>query len=305
MSDETKTDTNTESTDTQQLDEALITEARDMGWKPKEEFQGDPERWVDAATYVDKGRHVMPILNQNNERLRGEVRQRDAKIQDLEGKLRKVGESVEALEEFYTEDVKRRVEQERARIKDELKQAKRDGNIEAEVDLTDELAQLDTQIPAASKEDKQPRRRAADKRPGNGTTQDMDVPEDFKQWARENPWYGKDVMRTDLAFGTAQRLRATLPPEVQGRPFMDKVAQEVEQTMRRLGVRTQGKVEGSKGSPNRQAGGKTFADLPDDAKTAARSPYYTERLVGPDRLHKDQASWEAAYAKKYYEENPQ
>lgn len=302
MADEDKKPDQEQEQEQQQVDEALITEARDMGWKPKDEFQGDPERWVDAATYVDKGRHIMPILNQNNERLRGEVRQRDAEIQELQGKLGKVGESVEALEEFYKEDVKRRVEQERERIKDELKQAKRDGDINAEVDLTSELAQLDSKLPVV--EDKEPRRRAADKRPGNGSAQDMDVPEDFKQWARENPWYGKDVTRTDLAFGAAQRLRATLPPEVQGRPFMDKVAQEVEQTMRRLGVRTPGKVEGSKGSPSRQAGGKTFADLPEDAKMAARSPYYTERLVGPDRLHKTQADWEAAYTKKYFEENP-
>ena len=28
--------------------------AREMGWKPQEEFHGDPSRWVDAEAYVEE-----------------------------------------------------------------------------------------------------------------------------------------------------------------------------------------------------------------------------------------------------------
>jgi hypothetical protein len=38
-----------------------------MGWTAKEKFRGDPERWVDAATFVKNGEESLPILR---ERLR-------------------------------------------------------------------------------------------------------------------------------------------------------------------------------------------------------------------------------------------
>ena len=44
-------------------------EARTLGWVPAEEFKGDPNRWVDAETFVERGHTVMPILRKNNERL--------------------------------------------------------------------------------------------------------------------------------------------------------------------------------------------------------------------------------------------
>ena len=34
----------------------IENEAREMGWTDKDGFKGDPEKWVDAATFVDRGR---------------------------------------------------------------------------------------------------------------------------------------------------------------------------------------------------------------------------------------------------------
>ena len=50
-------------------------EARTLGWVPAEEFKGDPNRWVDAETFVERGHTVMPILRKNNERLETLVKQ--------------------------------------------------------------------------------------------------------------------------------------------------------------------------------------------------------------------------------------
>ena len=30
-------------------------EAREMGWRPKEEWQGEPEKWRDAKEFVERG----------------------------------------------------------------------------------------------------------------------------------------------------------------------------------------------------------------------------------------------------------
>ena len=36
------------------------TAAREMGWRPKEEFRGEAEKWVDAETFVSRGEHFLP-----------------------------------------------------------------------------------------------------------------------------------------------------------------------------------------------------------------------------------------------------
>ena len=36
--------------------------ARDMGWRPQEEFRGEASKWVDAQTFVSSGENFLPIL---------------------------------------------------------------------------------------------------------------------------------------------------------------------------------------------------------------------------------------------------
>ena len=45
------------------------TAAESMGWIPPERFKGDPERYIDAAEYIDRGEKVLPIIKENNKRL--------------------------------------------------------------------------------------------------------------------------------------------------------------------------------------------------------------------------------------------
>ena len=303
------TDTNTEDTKLENTQEpnaeelALRAEAAEMGWVDKDEFRGDPKGWVDAKTFVDKGKHVMPILHNNNERLKAELRVRDQKIRQQDAALAELRDSVEALGEFHREDTKRKVEEERDRIKAELKAAKRDGNVDAEVELTSDLAQLDAKAGTGGEDESQKRRKDDRVAPRKGNGQDDgEVPEDLRQWARENTWYGKDPTRTDLANGIAQRLRANGDSLI-GRPFMDKVSTELDATMKRLGINTRtSRVEANRGgADNRTSLGKTFADLPAEAQAACHK--FTNRLVGANKLHKTQAEWESAYTKKYLEDN--
>jgi hypothetical protein len=45
------------------------TRARNMGWTPREQFKGDPARWVDASTFVDRGERMLPLLQERNRAL--------------------------------------------------------------------------------------------------------------------------------------------------------------------------------------------------------------------------------------------
>ena len=53
----------------------IETKAREMGWKPLEEFKGNPDNWRDAEVFVERGEEILPIVRKDNEKLRAEVAQ--------------------------------------------------------------------------------------------------------------------------------------------------------------------------------------------------------------------------------------
>lgn len=50
-------------------------EAREHGWTSKEEFKGDPSRWVDAETFMKRADEMMPLLKAQNARQKREIEQ--------------------------------------------------------------------------------------------------------------------------------------------------------------------------------------------------------------------------------------
>lgn len=47
--------------------------AREQGWRPKEQFKGAPENFVDAKTFYERGLIVWPLLKAENQALRAEI----------------------------------------------------------------------------------------------------------------------------------------------------------------------------------------------------------------------------------------
>lgn len=48
-------------------------EAREHGWTPKEDFKGDPAKWVDAEAFARRADEVMPFLKKQNGALKREI----------------------------------------------------------------------------------------------------------------------------------------------------------------------------------------------------------------------------------------
>ena len=80
-------------------------EARTLGWVPQEEFKGDPNRWVDADTFVERGHTVMPILRKNNERLETLVKQQAEELNKMkDAELKKLAEKARETKTEFEED---------------------------------------------------------------------------------------------------------------------------------------------------------------------------------------------------------
>src|SRR5674476_642896 len=96
-------------------------EAAALGHIPKEQWKGDPDKWTDAQEFVDRGKHLMPILRKNNEKLMGTIEQQQAEIGQLRNTVAGFDSSVKELMKFHEESTKVQVGKARAEILERIK----------------------------------------------------------------------------------------------------------------------------------------------------------------------------------------
>lgn len=262
--------------------EEVEQKARDLGWSPKEEFRGDPEKWITAEAYVERGESLMPILKANNRKLHDE-------IAGLRGALTNATESIEELKKFTNKETIRAAKQEQGNLKEALVVARKEGDVDKEVEIQEKLAETTTAIKEAEK--------APPSKPVNGSPEDPI----FQQWKRDNPDIFENEFNSDLAVTIGTRMRRDpANKDLTGRKFLDKVAEEVNKRLEKppgpTKVAEGGRSTGGGGSE----GKKTYADLPAEAKEACEAS--AKRLVGPKgsgRAYTSIEDWRKDYVKKY------
>ena len=140
-------------------------EAREMGWRPKEEWQGEPEKWRDAKEFVERGELY-------------------GKIDTVSRELKETRKALKMLQEHHSKvkdvEFKRAVE--------ELKLAQRkhleDGNADEYLKTTELLTDIKAEQKARQVvEEVTPKQPQVDPR--------------FTEWTKENTWYEKNMDRRD------------------------------------------------------------------------------------------------------------
>ncbi|CAB4183418.1 hypothetical protein UFOVP1078_64, partial [uncultured Caudovirales phage] len=66
-----------------EVDASVIQEAVSQGWVSKDKYRGDEKDWVDAETFVKRGREILPILRKNNENLLKELNQTKENLKEF------------------------------------------------------------------------------------------------------------------------------------------------------------------------------------------------------------------------------
>jgi hypothetical protein len=247
-------------------------DATKMGWVPKAEFKGDPNRWRDAEEYVKWGEEFLPFLKADNRDLRAE----------LDSLKKQQTDEIKRMSKLF-DGTKKRLE---AEYQDRLAtlQAKREaavasGNVaefkllDGKIDQlkADAIEEVEDHKPAKSNEDVQ------------------------AEWVAANPWFEKDDDLTLAAIGYSNSIkRDDLSLE-------DNLKQTTEFLRKKFPDKFGGKKAAANGHAAVDGGGafptagkqaKGWDDLPSDAKAAG------EKFVR-DGTFKDKS----AYAKAYYEEN--
>lgn len=239
-------------------------EALELGWRPPDEFKGDPARCVDAKTFVERADTVMPLLKKKLSHLERENR-------DIKKQARRITEHFNQAEERI-----------RAELMEKMEKAVVTGDVAGFKALQKENEKLTS---SAAK----PEHTAADAR------------EAFDSFRDTNPWYDRANLggATELEVNarlyadrmTEKHLEKTndmAPAEFFG--FIEGLVKEKYPTIGVKAARQKPASDVAGTTPNRGAGqrGKTFADLPPAAQAAA-DKWIKQGLI------KDRAAYVASY----------
>lgn len=273
--------------------EDLIVEAKGMGWKPEDEFKGDPDKWISAKDYVEFGRKAIPILQANNKHWQQTTQQLSAKVDALTKQLGAAQNDFKTLQEFHNEDIVQRTKEARAEIIAQLKVAKRDNDTDLEVDLTDKL----TQLTQAQQE--------AESSVGKSVDEVQEQQEQVQYnpamvaWAEKHKsWFGIDAVRSNQAIGIGHLVRADRP-DLLGEAFYAEVDRRMAK-MNSQGDRSAGKVaNGSTGTSVKTNSGRTYADLPVEGKAICDK--YAKKFVNANGQFKTTADYQKHYVKQLEE----
>jgi hypothetical protein len=158
--------------------------AMEQGWKPQEDYEGDPDKWVDAKEFLRRGE-----LFEKIDSLGRELKDAKKVINLLKNHHEKVRET----------EYKRALDD----LKAQKKQAYEEGNVDQIVELDDKIATFKEQVKVE--------RAAEAERPNEPNPA-------FVAWVQQNKWYANDSeMRTfadDIGMAHARANPSKTPQEV-------------------------------------------------------------------------------------------
>lgn len=222
-------------------------QARVQGWVPQDEWDGPSDKWVDAETFVERGRERNSVLKNENDALRRELR-------EFRGELKRKFATLEAAE-------RRGYEAALAELESRRLQAVEDWDITSFGKIDRELEQM--------KKDVAP--------PGEDLAKRAEVA--YLDFRETNTWYD----RANLASASETEQEARLfadrladkwvkdgrHQELSPEDFYAEIASEAKKKFPALGLRKRAVSDVSAPTAPRGPRGRTFADLPADAKAMA------------------------------------
>lgn len=218
-------------------------QAKEDGWMPQSEWKGDPARWVDAKTFVERGQQFLPIVQ-------AKFRKSLEKIDALSAEVSELKEGNKQFLQFHEQTLaKEKKERERviAELESERKKAITEGDGDA-FDRADKKLQEAKTAPPAKPAGPSP---------------------DMQAWLVENPWYTTDKKMQKIADGLSDVL-AEENPTLKGRAFLDKLAELVKAEMphKFQNARREASTTENHERKTPSKTGRTYEDLPEDAKAA-------------------------------------
>lgn len=248
--------------DTGQAEPSIEDRAKEMGWRPLSEFKGDESRFVDAETFVKKGEEVLPIVRANAKKAEEALAKANAEIAEMK-------DSFKEFRKYHSQTEQRALDRARKELEREMSEAVEAKDHRAVREIAADMAALSKDVQTDDQ--------------GN-PYQSPDHAKTLNAWRGENPWFGADSVMTAAANAVANELEQS---GVKGAEQLAEVAKrmraEFPHKFENANRRTPAAVEGS--TPTRKPG-KTWADLPPEARAIA-DKWVKQGLVTKETYVKD------------------
>jgi hypothetical protein len=262
--------------DTSAADEAAIAaaaaveaEAAKMGWTPKDQFKGDPAKWRPADEFVERGKNMLPIVQAT-------VKRQEREIAELRQTTKEFADHLSKTEQRAYD---------RALL--DLKQQRKEALAAGDGDTFEKVDEAIVDL-----------RKEAEAKAAKAAPAKADDDPVYAEWEGRNTWL-KDPKMSAFGTAAANYLRST-GETAQGAEFLELVTKEVKAKFpdkftnpRREAAPA---VEGA--APAARKGGKSYADMPADARAACDR--MAKNGFGGDE--KGVAKFKADYVKQYFEE---
>lgn len=222
-------------------------EARAHGWTPKEDFKGDPAKWVDAETFARRADEFMPFLQKQNKALKRE-------IDDLK-------RTTKQFAAFASKAEERAYNRALADLQARHEEAVEAGDVPGARKVLKELHDLEKPTAPAIEDDDKPDPQQAQR--------------EFAEWIDANDWYVTDEKKRAYADIQAGAMGPADKWEGGGKAWLAELEKRV---ARKFAEPKPNPVNGGGNRAGAARGSKTFADLPAQAK--AQCERFVKQIPG-------------------------
>ena len=257
-------------------------EAGAQGWVAKEDYRGNESDWVDAETFVRRGKEIMPILRKNNEKLLKELKEARSIAEEARSTARE-------FQKFQKEQYERKAKELEGQLV-QLKQAKRDAVSSGDGDRVVEIDDAMDLI----KQDVVEARAEATREPTPVVQSPPQPDENLQAWLDRNDWFGQDKRITDITNTIGKSITEEFPT-LKGKAFLDKLDEELATTFpERFGKKKRSNpMDGSaatttSGRPS--SAKKSYENLPTEAK-AACDRFLKQGLIKSKEAYVQEYDW--------------
>jgi hypothetical protein len=216
--------------------------ARSQGWTPQDEFKGDPEKWVTAEKFVERGENHIGIL-------RSRLAKSEEKLQNMDATLKQFGEhhnkTLEAERKRFDREVK------------DIKQRQRDA---VDIGDTAEFDRAEQELADLS-----------EAQPSQAQANEPAPAREVEEFVAQNPWFDTDE---DLNMAM-QTIHMEISRKHPGMALADNLEQAKTRVKQlypdKFGSapkRQPSPVEGATAAAGSSASTAKYSELPPEAKAA-------------------------------------
>lgn len=160
----------------QQSDPKDEAEAQKLGWRPKDQFKGDPERWVDAKEFIRRGNEFLPIVKSKLERA-------ESRVAELETQLTA---EIAGLKKMTRVALRRQHDQLTEKFEEQKRKAVESGDTESYDKIVAKQATATKELIEEAKEEKDDKE---DKDLGDKSGLSKKDKATLEDWQADNKWF--------------------------------------------------------------------------------------------------------------------